>query len=141
MTTAVFERDCNTCQHHVQGGSMDDQPPICWNCSVTKNYSYYVPIISTPLNDIKLIPHGEMVPAAEPTQSALEVQVGGDHYKRLKIQPVEYCIANRMDFFQKDIIKYVSRRKGDKAKRIEDLRKAKHYIDLYIEAIESGKWE
>lgn len=121
---------------------MDDQPPICWNCSVTKNYSYYVPIIShrqvNPCGEKTL---GEMVPAAELPQSALEVQVGGDHYKRLKIQPVEYCIANRMDFFQKDIVKYISRRKGDKAKRLEDLRKARHYLDMYIEAIEQGNWE
>lgn len=72
---------------------------------------------------------------------ALSTQVGGDHYKTLGIQPVEYCIANKLDFFQKDILKYITRRKGDKAKRLEDLRKAKHYLEMYIEAIEQGKWE
>ena len=65
--------------------------------------------------------------------------VGGDHYLKFAIQPVEFALANHLDFFQKDIVKYVTRRKGDKAKRIEDLEKAKHYIDLYIEAISQDK--
>lgn len=68
----------------------------------------------------------------------LKVQVGGDHYKGFKIQPIEFCIANKLDMFQKDIIKYTCRRKGGKEKRIEDLRKAQHYIDLYITALEGG---
>lgn len=71
----------------------------------------------------------------------LHVQVGGDHYKTMKIQPVEFAIANKLDFFQKDIIKYVTRRKGDKAKRVEDLKKAKHYLDLYINSIDIGDFE
>lgn len=73
--------------------------------------------------------------------SPLTIQVGGDHYKTMAIQPVEFAIANKLDFFQKDIVKYVVRRKGDKAKRLEDLNKAKHYIDLYIEAIEKGQMQ
>lgn len=68
----------------------------------------------------------------------LDIQVGGGHYKGFKIQPIEFCVANRLDLFQKDIIKYACRRKGDTAKRIEDLNKAKHLIDLYIQAIEGG---
>lgn len=27
-----MERDCNTCKHHVQGRSIDDAPPRCWDC-------------------------------------------------------------------------------------------------------------
>ena len=73
--------------------------------------------------------------------SPLAIQVGGDHYKSMAIPPVEFAIANKLDFFQKDIVKYVVRRKGDKAKRLEDLNKAKHYIDLYIEAIEKGQMQ
>ena len=67
--------------------------------------------------------------------SAFDVQVGGNHYKDMKIQPVEFALANGLDFFQKDIVKYVTRRKGDKSKRLEDLNKARHYLDMYIEAI------
>lgn len=67
--------------------------------------------------------------------SAFDTQVGGDHYKTMAIQPVEFALANKLDFFQKDIIKYVIRRKGDKNKRLEDLKKASHYLDMYIEAV------
>lgn len=71
----------------------------------------------------------------------MKFQVGGTHYKELKIQPLEFAIANRLDFFQKDILKYIIRRKGDKEKRLEDLRKARHYLNIYIDTIENGEWE
>lgn len=63
--------------------------------------------------------------------SALAVQVAGDHYKKLKIQPMEYSMANRLDACQHTIIKYVTRFR-DKG-GIADLEKAKHTIDLLIE--------
>ncbi len=71
----------------------------------------------------------------------MNIQVGGTHYKDMKIQPLEFAIANRLDFFQKDILKYITRRKGDKAKRLEDLMKAQHYLAVYIDTIENGDWE
>ena len=73
------------------------------------------------------------------TVSAFDTQVGGRHYKDMPIQPVEFALANKLDFFQKDIIKYTTRRKGDKAKRLEDLEKAKHYLEMYIEAVSSDR--
>lgn len=72
-------------------------------------------------------------------KSAFDTQIAGTHYKDMAIQPVEFALANGLDFFQKDVIKYVTRRKGDKAKRLEDLNKAKHYLEMYIEAIEKDK--
>lgn len=72
-------------------------------------------------------------------KSAFDIQIGGDHYKTMAIQPVEFALANKLDFFQKDILKYTTRRKGDKAKRLEDLNKAKHYLDMYIEAVEKDR--
>jgi hypothetical protein len=78
------------------------------------------------------------VPAPKP-KSAFDVQVGGDHYKTMGIQPVEFALANKLDFFQKDILKYTTRNKGDRAKRIEDLNKAKHYLEMYIEAVTKGQ--
>ena len=73
------------------------------------------------------------------TVSAFDTQVAGSHYKDMAIQPVEFALANKLDFFQKDIIKYTTRRKGDKAKRVEDLRKAMHYLEMYIEAVEADR--
>jgi len=63
--------------------------------------------------------------------SALDNQVGGDHYKKLKIQPIEYIHANQIGYMEGNVIKYVSRWKDKNG--IKDLEKAKHYIDLLIE--------
>ena len=41
--------------------------------------------------------------------SALDKQVDGDHYKTQKIQPVEYIHANNLDFFEGNVVKYVTR--------------------------------
>jgi hypothetical protein len=41
--------------------------------------------------------------------SALNKQVGGSHYKKLKIQPVEYIHANGIPFIEGCIIKYATR--------------------------------
>lgn len=63
--------------------------------------------------------------------SALDVQVAGDHYKNLKIQPVEYIHGNGIPFIEGCIIKYASRWR-DKG-GIKDLEKIKHFVDLLIE--------
>lgn len=63
--------------------------------------------------------------------SALGRQVSGDHYKALKIQPIEYIHANGIPFAEGSVIKYVTRwrEKGGLA----DLEKAKHFLELLIE--------
>jgi len=63
--------------------------------------------------------------------SATDHQVAGDHYQKLKIQPIEYILANEMQFCEGAIIKYISRWR-DKG-GIEDLRKIKHFCDFLIE--------
>ena len=59
-----------------------------------------------------------------------DTQVGGDHYKKLAIQPTEYIIKNNLNFCEGNVIKYVTRwrLKGG----VEDLLKAQHYLDLLI---------
>ena len=63
--------------------------------------------------------------------SALATQEGGGHYKNMKIQPVEYIHANGLGFIEGAVVKYISRWKSKNG--IEDLRKARHFIDLLIE--------
>lgn len=63
--------------------------------------------------------------------SAKDHQVGGDHYKKMKIQPIDYIMANQMPFCEASIVKYVSRWRDKNG--IEDLRKAKQLIDFIIE--------
>lgn len=70
-------------------------------------------------------------------ESALARQEGGSHYKEYAIQPVEFIHANNIPFLEGNVIKYVTRHK--KKNGIEDLKKAKHYIDLLIQMeYESG---
>ena len=63
--------------------------------------------------------------------SAIEEQVGGDHYRACPIQPVQFIEANALGFCEGNVVKYVTRhaKKGGAA----DLRKARHYIDLLLE--------
>lgn len=75
----------------------------------------------------------------ETAQSAMDVQIGGDHYKKLKIQPMEYSMANNLDACQHTAIKYITRFR-DKG-GVADLEKAKHVIDMLIEFEQKNKAE
>jgi hypothetical protein len=57
-------------------------------------------------------------------------QVGGRHYMTA-IQPIEYILANQLDFCEGNIVKYATRWKNKGG--VEDLRKIKHYCDFLIE--------
>ena len=63
--------------------------------------------------------------------SAYDKQIGGTHYKKMKIQPSKFVIENKLLFPEGSVIKYICRHqyKGGK----EDLEKAKHFIDMIIE--------
>ena len=62
-------------------------------------------------------------------------QVGGNHYKKYKIQPIEFILKNNIGFCEANIIKYVLRFKEKGG--VEDLLKAKHYIELLIDSTKS----
>lgn len=63
--------------------------------------------------------------------SQWDFQVGGDHYKSMKIQPAKFALENKLDYCQANAIKYICRHDSKNGK--QDLEKAKHYIDLLIE--------
>lgn len=58
-------------------------------------------------------------------------QIGGTHYRDKAIQPIEYILANDLGFCEGNVVKYVSRYKDKNG--IEDLKKAKHYLEFLIE--------
>ena len=68
--------------------------------------------------------------------NVLTTQVGGNHYAKYPIQPVEFIQANKLDFAQGNIVKLVTRFR-DKG-GAEDLRKIKHYADILL-ATEYGE--
>ena len=74
--------------------------------------------------------------------SANDTQVAGDHYriKGDKIQHWDLVIMYEWDYFQSQVIKYLMRWKfkhDTLGKRLEDLKKARHFLDKYIELQES----
>lgn len=62
--------------------------------------------------------------------SPLDTQIGGNHYSKLAIQPIEYIDANDIPFIEGCIIKYATRWR-DKG-GIQDLEKIKHLVDIRI---------
>ena len=68
---------------------------------------------------------------------ANDVQVAGTHYKDKAIQPWDYIVGNNLGYLEGNIVKYVSRWK-DKG-GVDDLKKARHYLDKLIELTTSGK--
>ena len=62
-------------------------------------------------------------------------QVGGNHYLKYKIQPIDFILQNQLDFCQGCVIKYILRFKEKGG--VQDLLKAKHYIELLIDSTKS----
>lgn len=73
---------------------------------------------------------GLPVQFAEP-ESANATQVGGDHYKAKASQPWDYIVSNEMGFLAGNVVKYVTRYRDKNG--VEDLKKARHYLDKLIE--------
>ena len=63
---------------------------------------------------------------------AFEKQVGGNHYKDMAIQPVEFIVRNKIPFLAGNAIKYLCRHavKGGRA----DIEKAIHYCEMILES-------
>ena len=62
---------------------------------------------------------------------ALDMQVGGNHYKNMAIQPIDFIIKNNIPYREANVIKYITRHNNKNG--IQDLKKAMHYIDMIIE--------
>lgn len=71
-----------------------------------------------------------IAPAAPP---ALDVQIGGDHYKGLAIQPVVFNTRNRLGFLEGCIIKRAARHDKPTGKGRQDIEKLIHEAQLILE--------
>lgn len=78
----------------------------------------------------KADPAVEHVPLKDTPVNPWDNQVGGQHYKK-GIQPFEYAMANNLSSLEFSVVKYL-RKTGDKAKRLEDLNKAKDCLEKLI---------
>lgn len=64
-------------------------------------------------------------------EGSLGSQVGGEHYKNLAIEPVEYAHENNLGFMEGSVVKYVTRYKDKEG--VKDLMKAIHFLEMLIE--------
>ena len=79
-------------------------------------------------------------------KSPQTIQIGGDHYKSMKLDILEYMCLNSsteelFGALRKDVMKYIWRKKGNMSKRIEDLEKARHTLDVYLEELKGRENE
>ena len=63
--------------------------------------------------------------------SVWKKQIGGNHYKKYKLQPSQFVTENKLLYPEGCVIKYVVRHQDKGGK--QDLEKAKHMIDMIIE--------
>lgn len=98
----MVRKDCTSCLYEEK--EVNEKP--CSGCVENDNW----------------LPVGVVAP--------LDVQHGGDHYKNMPIQPVEFIHKNGVPFIEGCVIKYVVRWRNKNG--IEDLKKAKHFLELLI---------
>lgn len=83
--------------------------------------------------------YDQPVPGAKPQATPVRdtvpdpttMQVGGTHYTKMAIQPMEYAMANKLNALQFTVLKYISRYENKNG--LEDLLKARHALDMLIE--------
>ena len=63
--------------------------------------------------------------------TALSNQTGGDHYKNMVIQPIEFITKNKMPYIEGNIIKYIARHRAKNG--AEDIKKVIHYCEMLLE--------
>ena len=65
------------------------------------------------------------------TYDSLEKQVGGKHYRNMKIQPAEFISENKLLFAEGNAIKYICRHQSKG--KADDIKKAIHYLEMILE--------
>lgn len=114
-------------------GMPDDGVP--WAVSLDDRHRSYVLGPKKDNPDIELVEvtdHEAHIKANMEASKALESQVDGNHYSKLKIQPIEYCFKNNLNVCQSKAIKYITRY-NSKGTPLKDLEKAIHCLQLLIE--------
>lgn len=149
--------ECTTCKNHSPMMSLDDIPSVCYPCVHAGMKTGYYPNYDPDLGKLltrkleESITEGNQIVASPEAEQALQtalglprknvvitkgtkamdVQVGGEHYKSLAIQPITYITENNLGYCEANVVKYITRWRDKGGKK--DLEKAKHYIDLLIE--------
>ena len=96
------------------------------------------------MEQLELFPETQTrVDAAHPAQPSLR-QVGGDHYKKLAVQPWDvvdtWPIEQQIGYYRGGALKYVMRM-GSKDESVQEVSKGLHYLEKLIECLHRQKEE
>jgi hypothetical protein len=111
-------------RHHVVP---DKVPPAHMTLEEKGEVTQHVPLHYTQL--------GTSMADIEKNLSKQRKQIGGDHYRKHDIQPIDVIDEYGLDFYGGNALKYLLRY-PDKG-GLEDLQKAKHYLELLIKREEA----
>jgi len=62
----------------------------------------------------------------------IEKAVEPEHYKKGKIEPIDFVISHQLNFLEGNVVKYIIRYKW-KSDPLVDLKKARYYLDRLIQ--------
>ena len=75
-------------------------------------------------------------------RSARDIQVGGNHYKAMDVQPWDvidtWPVEQRIGFYRGNALKYLMRM-GTKDENVQEIRKGAHYLQKLAEVLESNR--
>jgi len=114
---------------NIEVGPAGVKPQLPGRGSVTLEDLTKTPV----MKQVEEEPRWATIPPVGRLPSALDRQVGGDHYKEWPIQPVQYAEANKLPFLEACVIKRATRHGHPTGKGAEDIRKAIHELELILE--------
>lgn len=108
---------------------LQNLPPYDYTVDINGEHEYFNE------DELELLSVSEVVETK--SQSALDKQVSGNHYKDCGIQPIEYIHANGLSYLEGNVIKYTTRHSKKNGKA--DIEKAIHYLELILEMEYKGE--
>lgn len=109
--------------------------------NISKSYDNTVPVSKKAILDSKMdicnICYKDIPTGGSHICIPLEDITKQPHYTQYKIQPMEFIGMNKIGYIEGNIIKYVCRYNVKNG--VEDLKKAKHYLDKLIEREEDER--
>lgn len=138
----VHMGDLVTCGKAAECGLKTDPPieeiPLDFDRNGLSAAQQFAPILEDTQQEKPTVPQAlrdALTLHKELQKTATDRQVGGDHYASQAIQPIHYIFENNLGFCEGNVIKYVTR--YQKKNGVEDLKKARHYLDMLIERLEA----
>jgi hypothetical protein len=153
MMTICSRRLCGRCwSKHKKAGTLDAKYPAGSNATLPvettagellesvegqvraeKDFASKQEHLVTPGSAPGLVDIGQInIRAGADSLDPFDVQIGGDHYKDMAIQPLEFICANKIPFPEGSVIKYVCRHKHKGG--AQDIRKAIHLLQVVLKA-------